>query len=80
MIRQGNRSSETFPDWDDVLELEVDVLMGPIQTLDDAIAKLKAIELSFIEGERTDGADMLALRQTIRWLRAQGHGSDPERS
>jgi hypothetical protein len=57
-------------DWDRVMDLEVAVLRGPIHTVDDALAKLKAIELSFQEGERTDGADMVALQQTIRWLRA----------
>jgi hypothetical protein len=56
-------------DWDRVMDLECAVLRGPIHNLDDALAKLKAIELSFLEGERTDGADMAALQQTIRWLR-----------
>ena len=56
-------------DCDRVMDLECAVLGGPIHTLDDALAKLRAIELSFLEGERTDGADMVALQQTICWLR-----------
>jgi len=57
-----------FQDPDDGLDLEVGVLRGPILSLDDAIAKLRAVELSFVEGERTDGADASALRETISWL------------
>jgi hypothetical protein len=47
------------------------VLHGPIRSLSDVIAKLRAIGLSLVEGERTDGADRDALDQTIRWLQAQ---------
>jgi hypothetical protein len=68
MARAGNDAGAGYSDWDRMLDLEADVLTGPIRSLDDALAKLKAIELSFLEGERTDGADVTALRQTIRWL------------
>ena len=51
-----------------LFDLEDGVLRGPIRSVKDAIAKLRAVELSFIEGERSDGADAIALRETIRWL------------
>jgi hypothetical protein len=57
-------------DWDELTNLELDVLTGPIRSLEDALTKLKAVEVSFVEGERSDGADAEALRQAIRWLRA----------
>ena len=72
MVRRGSEA-----DVERVMDLEVDVLTGPIHSLDDALAKLKAIELSFVEGERSDGADASALRQTIRWLRAQAKHCPP---
>ena len=75
MIKIGNRAGPGYAEWDRVIDLEGDILKGPIQSLDDALAKLRAIELSFVEGERTDGADVTALRQTIRWLRS--HGPQP---
>ena len=52
-----------------VSNLESGVLRDPIRTFDDAVAKLSAIELAFIDGERTDGADATALRETIAWLK-----------
>ena len=61
---------------DIALDLEIDVLTAPILSLDDAVAKLKAVGLAFIEGERTDGADADALNQTIRWLEAHGAQSE----
>jgi hypothetical protein len=75
MARAGNDAGAGYSDWDRVLDLEVDVLVGPIRSLDDALAKLRAIELSFLEGERTDGADVTALRQTIRWLSTRGEAA-----
>jgi hypothetical protein len=68
LIKLGNRDGAAFADWDQAACLEIDVLRGPIRSVDDAVAKLRAIELAFVEGERTDGADAMALRQTIRWL------------
>jgi hypothetical protein len=70
MIRTGNRSGSRFSDWGQAQGLEDDVLHDPIRTLDDVLAKLRAVELVFAEGERTDGADAMALRQTIQWLQA----------
>jgi hypothetical protein len=58
-------------DRDEAADLEADVLRGRIRSMDDVLAKLRAIELAFVDGERTDGADKLALRQTIRWLKTQ---------
>ena len=72
------RSGESCPQWDDAVELEADVLLGPIVTMDDAVAKLKAIQLAFTDGERTDGADAWALRQTIRWLQTQQGAQEVE--
>jgi hypothetical protein len=68
LIRKGVRAGPGFPNLNEALDLEIDVLRGPIQSLDDALAKLRAIELAFIEGERTDGADATALHETIQWL------------
>jgi len=56
---------------EEIFALEIDVLRGPIASLSDAIAKLRAVGLSLVEGERTDGADQDALDQTIRWLEAR---------
>jgi hypothetical protein len=68
LLRQGARVGHDFHEWDEAFDLERDVQRGRIQSLEDAVAKLRAIELAFVEGERTDGADATALRQTIRWL------------
>jgi hypothetical protein len=70
LIRSGVQVGPLSPNLDEAFDLEFDVLRGPIQSLDDALAKLCAVELSFVEGERTDGADATALRQTIRWLQS----------
>lgn len=72
------RPGESSPQWDDATDLEADVLRGPIETMDDVVAKLKAIQLAFTDGERTDGADAWALRQTIRWLQAQQGAQEAE--
>jgi hypothetical protein len=71
LLEIGNRLGASYPELELALELETDVLLGPIQTIEDAIAKLKAIQLAFADGARTDGADAKAVCQTIRWLRTQ---------
>ncbi|HEY1750584.1 MAG TPA: hypothetical protein VGG29_04940 [Caulobacteraceae bacterium] len=70
LIRLGNQLGERFPLWDDAQALECAVLKGSIRTLDDAVAKLEAVHLTFSDGERADGADERALRQVIAWLSA----------
>ena len=72
IFQRGNHGKACQAEIDQAFDLEVDVLTGPIQSVDDAVAKLKAIELAFVEGERTDGADATALRQTIQWLESSG--------
>jgi hypothetical protein len=74
LMTAGAQSGESRPQWEDAVDLEADVLRGPIVTMEDVVAKLKAIQLAFTDGERTDGADAWALRQTIRWLQTQ-HGA-----
>jgi len=78
LMTAWSRSGESCPQWDDASDLEADVLRGPIVTMHDVVAKLKAIQLAFTDGERTDGADAWALRQTIRWLQAQQGAQEVE--
>jgi hypothetical protein len=68
LVAIGNRLGASSPALERASDLETDVLLGPIQTIEDAIAKLKAAQLAFTDGARTDGADAEAVRQTIRWL------------
>lgn len=70
LLKLNLECDELASERDQVLDLEESVLKGPIRSLDDAVAKLHAIELTFTDGERSDGADATALRQTIRWLRS----------
>jgi hypothetical protein len=67
----GNRLAASYPELELALELETEVLLGEILTIEDALAKLQAIQLVFTDGARTDGADAKAVCQTIRWLRMQ---------
>ena len=39
--------------------------------LQDAVAKLRGVSISFVQGERVDGADVRALDQVIVWLETQ---------
>ena len=50
--------------------LEGAVLVGPIRGRADAIAKLKAVNLTFERGTRLDKMDHPALSDAIRWLEA----------
>jgi hypothetical protein len=68
LIKLNPSSEDDPPEWNHVFDLESDVLRGPIHSLEDVVAKLRAIALAFDEGERTDGADASALRQAIDWL------------
>jgi hypothetical protein len=70
LVELGNKLGSLYPEWDIAYDLEVDVLLGPISTIEDVVAKLRAIQLAFIDGVRSDGADARALCQTIRWLHA----------
>src|ERR1700678_3140600 len=67
LVELGNKLGAVYPDWDVAYGLEVDVLLGPISTMEDVVAKLRAIQLAFIDGVRSDGADPKALCQTTRW-------------
>jgi len=64
----GNGAGSAYPDWPLVEDLELEVLTGPILSIRDAVAKLSAVALAFIDGPRGDEADAVALEQTIRWL------------
>jgi hypothetical protein len=55
---------------DRVNDLENAVLHGVITCRADALAKLKAVALSFVRGERTDGSDARALADATAWLEA----------
>jgi len=71
LVEIGNRLGASYPELELALDLETDVLLGPIHTAEDAIAKLRAIRLAFADGVRTDGADASAVCQTILWLQVQ---------
>ena len=58
-------------DWKAAFELERAVLIGRIDCLQDAVAKLRGVSISFVQGERVDGADVRALDQVIVWLETQ---------
>ena len=76
LLEIGNRAGDGFADWEEIGGLERDILLGPIKTIDDARAKLKAIYLSFDDGLRSDGADAAALGQIIRWLGANSRSGE----
>jgi hypothetical protein len=71
-IRYIDLTKAMFSDFvfEDLLSLENDMLILPIATYCDAIIKLELVGLSLRDGERLDGADTTALRQTIGWLSA----------
>jgi hypothetical protein len=67
-------------DIDLLTRLESRVLLGPIRSPEDAVAKLRAVELIFIEGERSDGSDRVALEMIADWvLRAGWSDARPTR-
>jgi len=76
----GNRLAASYPELELAMELETEVLLGQILTIEDALAKLQAIQLVFTDGARTDGADAKAVSQTIRWLRMQARTELAKRS
>ena len=80
MVELGNKLGSRYPDWDVAHDLELDVLLGAISTIEDAIAKLRAIQLVFTDGARSDGADAKALCQTIHWLHAHRSAEQAEDS
>ncbi len=57
-------------DVEEILALEGRVFSGPVQSATDAIAKLRAVELSLADGGRSDGVDQHALVLVVRWLEA----------
>jgi hypothetical protein len=59
-------------DVEEILALEERVFLGPVQSAADAIAKLRAVELSLVDGGRSDGVDQQALVLLVRWLEANG--------
>jgi hypothetical protein len=59
-------------DVEELLALEERVFLGPVQSAADAIAKLRAVELSLVDGGRSDGVDQQALVLLVRWLEANG--------
>jgi len=61
----GDRAGSAYPDWPLIDDLELEVLTGPILAMADAVAKLSAVALAFHDGPRVDGADAMALDQTI---------------
>ena len=63
----GHMSDE---DLDLCLALERDVLCGTITCRADALAKLRAVAISFERGELADGSDADALADAIAWLEA----------
>ena len=80
LVEIGNRLGASYPELELALELETEVLLGQILTIEDAIAKLNAIRLTFADGARTDGADAKALCQTIHWLHAHRSAEQAEDS
>lgn len=62
----GNASADV----EEILALEERVFLGPVQSPADAIAKVRAVELSLADGGRSDGIDQQALVQVVRWLEA----------
>jgi hypothetical protein len=66
----GNAGPST--DVEEILALEERVFLGPVQSAADAIAKLRAVELSLVDGGRSDGVDQQALVLLVRWLEANG--------
>ena len=59
-------------DIDVLTRLESQVLLGAIRSPEDAVAKLRAVELTFIEGERSDGSDRVALEMITDWVLRAG--------
>jgi len=80
LVEIGNRLGASYPELELALDLETDVLIGPIRTTEDAVAKLKAIRLAFLDGVRTDGADARAVCQTILWLQMHSCKDEANRS
>jgi hypothetical protein len=64
LIGDAKRSSDV----EEILLLEERVFLGPVQSVADAIAKLRAVELSLADGGRSDRIDQQALALVARWL------------
>ena len=58
-------------DVEEIMALEERVFSGPVQSAADAVAKLRAVELSLADGGRSDGVDQQALVLVVRWLEAK---------
>ena len=61
-------SSLVGADVEEVLTLEEKVFLGPVQSVADAIAKVRAVERSLATGGRSDRIDQQALVMVARWL------------
>ena len=68
MVRSLVDSARRSADVEEILALEDRVFLGPGQSAADAIAKLRAVELSLADGGRSDGVDQQALVLVVRWL------------
>ena len=64
LMNNARRSSDV----DEILFLEERVFLGSVQSAADAIAKLRAVELSLADGGRSDRIDQHALVLVARWL------------
>lgn len=61
----------------DVFERQL--LLTPVQSVDDVVAKLKFLARSMGDGERVDGADIAGLRDLAAWMEARfGEARDPQ--
>jgi hypothetical protein len=64
LVSHARRSADV----DEILTLEERVFLGPVQSVTDAIAKVRAVELSLADGGRSDRIDQQALVLVARWL------------
>jgi hypothetical protein len=64
LVGNAKRSADV----EEILALENRVLLGPVRSAADAIAKLRAVEMSLADGGRSDGVDQQALVLVVRWL------------
>jgi hypothetical protein len=75
-VRSLVGNADPSADVEELLALEERVFLGPVQSAADAIAKLRAVELSLADGGRSDGVDQQALELLVRWLEANGVSQD----
>jgi hypothetical protein len=83
LVRLVEEYEQSFEDVDDdAFEkqdlLERQLLLHPVQSVGDVVAKLNYLARVMGDGERSDGADVIALKDAAQWMDSRYGSGDTE--